>query len=112
VCLKSDMQNDINYQNRFTEKETEKVKEKETEKETAKVKEKETEKEKEKVKETETETDEKTFCDDDRFLHNTKRIYALRVSKNREFAFASFSTFKKYLFLKRATTNEKLLDNG
>jgi hypothetical protein len=59
------MQNDINYQNRFTEKE--------------------------KVKETETETDEKTFCDD-RFLHNTKRIYALRVSKNREFAFASFST--------------------
>ena len=55
MCLKSDMQNDINYQNRFTEKETE--------------------------------TDEKTFCDD-RFLHNTKRIYALRVSKNREFAFA------------------------
>jgi hypothetical protein len=77
VCLKSDMQNDINYQNRFTEKEK----------------------------------DEKSFCDDI-FLHNTKRIYALRVSKNREFAFASFSTLKIYLFLKRATTNEKLLYNG
>jgi hypothetical protein len=78
------MQNDINYQNRFTEKE----KVKETEKETEKVKE----------KETETERDEKTFCDDDRFLHNTKRIYALRVSKNREFAFASFSTLKNIYF--------------
>jgi hypothetical protein len=75
VCLKSDMQNDINYQNRFTEKEKEKVKEKETEKE----------------------KDEKTFCDD-RFLHNTERIYALRVSKNREFHFHHFQHLKKYTY--------------